>query len=60
MGKGKNREGKGTLVKTDIPKPLNQACPLEVASIIIIIIAITIIFVIIIAIIVIITIIIII
>ena len=37
MGKGKNREGKGTLVKTDIPKPLNQACPLEVASIIIII-----------------------
>ena len=54
MGKGKNREGKGTLVKTDIPKPLNQACPLEVASIIIII-AITIIFVIIIAIIVIIT-----
>ena len=55
MGKRKNREGKGTLVKTDIPKPLNQACPLEVASIIIIIIAITIIFVIIIAIIVIIT-----
>ena len=53
MGKGKNREGKGTLVKTDIPKPLNQACPLEVASIIIIIaiiiIAITIILVIIIA-----------
>ena len=48
MGKGKNREGKGTLVKTDIPKPLNQACPLEVASIIIII-AITIILVIIIA-----------
>ena len=51
MGKGKNREGKGTLVKTDIPKPLNQACPLEVASIIIIIaiiiIAITIILVII-------------
>ena len=34
MGKGKNREGKGTTMgKMDIPKPLTQACPLEVAGI---------------------------
>ena len=34
MGKGKNREDKGTTMgKAEIPKPLTHACPLEVAGI---------------------------
>ena len=33
MGKGKNREGKLSPEKPGPPKPLTQACPLEVAGI---------------------------